>query len=99
MEAVIIDATRVEVALTPLGNNSNISIFRGGCKHWATTYGSDNSVWFGNISIKKMKSYRMMNAEENATSLIDCPASMHPTARQCSESSISSLEVIEIGTS
>ncbi|GFT99199.1 uncharacterized protein TNCV_1353681 [Trichonephila clavipes] len=38
---------------------------------------------------------RMMNAAERATSVIDCPASMRPTARQRSEFSIRFLEVIE----
>ncbi|GFV06164.1 hypothetical protein TNCV_1751701 [Trichonephila clavipes] len=38
----------------------------------------------------------MMNAEQISTSMINCPASMRPTERRCSESSIRFLEVIEI---
>ncbi|GFS63382.1 hypothetical protein TNCV_2309021 [Trichonephila clavipes] len=40
MDAVTIDVTRVEVApAIPLGYNSNISIFRGGCNPWVTACG------------------------------------------------------------
>ncbi|GFX03572.1 uncharacterized protein TNCV_4751571 [Trichonephila clavipes] len=95
-DAVTIDVTRVEVSLR--FRLATIAIYRssaGVVTLERQPKGLQTIVCVFWNCFHKHEITELLTPKKSATSVIDCPASMRPTARQRLESSIRFLEVIE----